>query len=93
MFNQKYNKDKIKWFKVNVDKDRKFLNNFRPFRGLPVVVFYKNGKEVYRFIGVLPFITIQDIIKSLLKEEVKEERQDKKKDSCNGGTCLPPPGY
>ena len=46
VFNQQYNKDKIEWFKVDVDKNRKFLNNFRPFRGLPVIAFYKNGKAV-----------------------------------------------
>ena len=91
-FNQRYNKDKIKWFPVNVDKNRKFLNNFRPFRGLPIVVFYQNGKEIYRFIGLLPFTTIQDIINSLLKEEIAEQK-DRKKDGCEGGTCDPPPGY
>ena len=90
IFNQRYKKDKIKWFKVDVDKDRKFLNNFRPFRGLPVVVFYKNGKEVYRFVGFQPFLKIQDIINSLLKEEKKEKKE---KDNCKGGTCYPPEGY
>ena len=90
VFNQKYNRNKIKWFKVNVDKNRKFIRKFRPFRGLPVVVFYKDGKEVYRFIGVLPFLKIQDIIKTLLKEEKKKEKKEKKKDGCDGGVCEPP---
>jgi len=82
VFNQRYNKDKIEWFKVDVDKNRKFLNNFRPFRGLPVVVFYKDGKEVNRILGFQPFLKIQDVINSLLKEEKKE-----KKDKCDGGVC------
>jgi len=90
VFNQRYNKDKIEWFKVDVDKNRKFLNNFRPFRGLPVVVFYRNGKEVNRILGFQPFLKIQDIINTLLKEERKEKKD---KDNCNGGTCYPPEGY
>ena len=91
IFNQRYNKDKIEWYKVDVDKDRKFLNNFRPFRGLPVVAFYKNGKEVDRMIGFQPFLTIQDKINLLLKEEKKDKKD--KKDDCRGGVCPPPLGY
>ena len=90
VFNQQYNKNKIVWFKVDVDKDARFLNNFRPLRGLPVVVFYRNGKEVNRILGFQPFLKIQDIINSLLKEERKEKKD---KDNCDGGTCDPPEGY
>ena len=90
VFNQQYNKNKIEWYKVDVDKDRKFLNNFRPFRGLPVIAFYKNGKEIDRLIGYQPFLTIQNVIKNLLKEEKKERKEKKKKDNCDGGVCLPP---
>lgn len=89
VFNQRYNKDKIEWFKVNVDENRKFLNNFRPLRGLPVVAFYKNGEEIYRFVGLLPFLKIQDIINSLLREEVKEKK-DRDKKGCEDGACVPP---
>ena len=71
-FNQRYNKDKIQWIKVDVDKDRKFLKNFRPLRGLPVIIFYKDGKEVDRIIGFQPFLKIQEKINLLLKEEKKE---------------------
>ena len=91
VFNQQYNKDKIEWFKVDVDKSRKFLNNFRPFRGLPVIVFYKNGVEVDRIIGFQSFLVIQDKINLLLKEEKKEKKE--KKDNCEGGVCDPPPEY
>ena len=89
VFNQRYNKDKIEWFKVNVDENRKFLNNFRPLRGLPAVAFYKNGEEIYRFVGLLPFLKIQDIINSLLREEVKEKK-DRDKKGCEDGACVPP---
>ena len=89
VFNQQYNRDKIRWFKIDVDKDTKFLNNFRPFRGLPVLVFFKNGKEVDRIIGLSSFLKIQDKIKFLLKEE-KKEKKEKEKDNCDGGVCEPP---
>ena len=88
VFNQQYNKDKIRWFKVDVDKSRKFLNNFRPLRGLPVLAFYKNGVEVDRIIGFQPFLAIQDKINLLLKEEKKEKKD--KNNNCNGGVCDPP---
>jgi len=89
VFNQQYNRNKIEWFKVDVDKNRKFLNNFRPLRGLPVLIFYKNGVEVDRIIGFTPFLIINDKILLILKEERKEEK-DKKKDDCDGGICPPP---
>ena len=88
VFNQQYNKNKIAWFKVDVDKGRKFLNNFRPFRGLPVIAFWKNGVEVDRIIGFQPFLIIQDKINLLLKEEKKEKKE--KKDDCEDGICEPP---
>ena len=91
VFNQQYNKDKISWFKVDVDKDRKFLNNFRPLRGLPVLIFYRNGKEVDRILGFQPFLVIQDKINLLTKEEKKEKKD--KKDNCGGGVCEPPEEY
>ena len=89
VFNQQYKKDKVEWYKVDVDKSkRKFLNNFRPLRGLPVVAFYRDGKEVDRMIGFQPFLTIQDKINLLLKEEKKDKKD--KKDNCGGGVCEPP---
>jgi len=80
----------VKFVKVNVDKvGRKFLNQFRPLRGLPLLVFYKDGKEVGRTLGLVPFITIHSKIIPLLKREKKED----KKDDCDGGVCPPPEGY
>jgi len=92
VFNQEYNKDKIEWYKVDADKSSKFLNNFRPLRGLPVLVFYRNGKEVDRILGFMPFLKIQERINLLLKEE-KKEQKDKKKDNCDDGVCQPPPEF
>jgi len=83
-----FHKDKVKFVKVDVDKNRKLLEKFRPLRGLPLLIFFKNGKEVDRIVGLVPFTIINNKIIFLLKEEKKE-----KKDSCDGGTCDPPPGY
>jgi len=85
-------KDKIKIVRVDVDHNRKFLDNFRPLWGLPVLVFYKNGKEVGRILGFVPFTTISNKIISLLKEG-REDKKEKKKDGCDGGVCPPPEGY
>ena len=32
---------KVKFLKLDVDRNRKLLNNFRPLRGLPLLIFYK----------------------------------------------------
>ena len=85
-------KGKVKFVKVDVDKSPKFLNNFRPLQGLPVLIFYKNGVEVDRIIGFTPFLIINDKILLMLKEEKKEEK-DKKKDNCDAGICPPPEEY
>jgi len=87
-----FHKGKVKFVKVDVDKSPKFLNNFRPLRGLPLLIFFKNGVEVDRIIGFTPFLIINDKILIMLKEEKKEEK-DKKKDDCDGGTCDPPEEY
>jgi len=94
VFNQRYNKDKISWLNINVDKNRKMLKNFRPLRGLPVLLFLKDGKEIYRMIGLTPFTTIQDVINRVFREEELENRkEDEKVEDCSGGACEPPPGY
>ena len=87
-----FHKNKVKFVKVDVDKSPKFLNNFRPLRGLPVLIFFKGGVEIDRIIGFTPFLTINDKIMLILKEE-KKEQKDKKKDNCEGGICEPPEGY
>ena len=78
---------KVKFIKVNVDDNRKLLENFRPFRGLPVLIFYKNGKEVDRIIGFVPFLIINDKIRIILKEEKMSDKKDK--DDCDDEVCDP----
>ena len=82
---------KVKFVKVNVDTNRKFLNRFRPLRGLPVLIFYKNGKEIDRILGLVPFITINSKIILMLKGDKEEkEKKEKKENNCDGGICQPP---
>ena len=81
---------KVKFLKVDADGSRKLLDKFRPLRGLPLLIFYKNGKESDRTLGFLPFTTINSKIIPLLKEEKKEKKD---KDDCSGGVCDPPEGY
>ena len=85
-----FHKGKVKFVKVDVDKSPKFLNNFRPLRGLPVLIFFKGGIEVDRLIGFTPFLTINDKILIILKKERKDKKD---KDDCEGEICEPPEGY
>lgn len=80
-----FHEEKVKFIKVNMDKSRrKFLNRFRPFRGLPVLIFFKNGEEVDRIIGLLSFKIIHNKIIFLLEED---EKKEKKEDYCGGRIC------
>jgi len=97
-FNDKYNKNDISWLAVNIDEvGRKFLTKFRPFRGLPVLLFFVNGKEVDRIIGLSPFTTIQCKIAKIIRNRGAEKRRAEKEKSkngeCSGGLCMPPDGY
>lgn len=79
---------KVKFVKIDAGKNRKLLGKFKPFWGIPVLIFVKNGKEIDRIIGLAPFITIHSKILLMLKEEKKKEK--KEKGGCEGGTCSPP---
>jgi len=94
-FNQKYNRDKISWLNVNVD-NKKWHKKFAPLRGLPVLLFLKDGEEIYRIIGQTTFLYLQDVINNIFKEEElkkRSEKKDKKVEGCNGGVCPVPPEY
>ena len=94
-FNKIYNRNKLRVLKVNVDKNRKLMSKYS-VRGLPTLVFFKEGKEVSRIIGLTPFLKIQDVINSLFKKwelEERKEKKDKKVENCEGGTCPIPPEY
>ena len=43
--------DTIKFFKLNTDDNRKIPSQFK-IRGIPSLIFFKDGQEVNRLIGV-----------------------------------------
>lgn len=96
-FNDRYNKNEVSWLAVDIDEvGRKFLTKFRPFRGLPVIMIYKDGNEILRIVGQVPFTTIQGNITRILKEiesERREARKDNKDSDCSGGVCPVPDEY
>ena len=51
----KYNKNKLEVYKINVDENRKLMSKYL-IRGLPTVIFFKDGKEVSRIIGLTPLL-------------------------------------
>jgi len=69
-----FHEEKVKFVKVDVNKNRKFLDRFRPLRGLPLLIFFKNGEEVDRILGLVPFKIIHNKIIFLLEEN--EEKED-----------------
>jgi thioredoxin 1 len=56
---------KIKFVKVNVD-DEEVLASNNDIRGIPALVFFKNGNEIDRIIGYNP----KDVLKKKINEIV-----------------------
>jgi len=85
---------KLKVCKLDVTKNKKTTSMYKIW-GLPTLIFFKEGKEVDRIVGLKTKAYIQSKIDSLMgeKEEERKEKKDKKVEGCNNGICLPPPGY
>jgi len=49
--------------KINVDKSKKFSESFQVL-SVPVLIFFKNGKQVWRMNG---FLTAPELVKNLEK--------------------------
>lgn len=79
----KENYPKLKVCKLDIDENRDIYVKYKIF-GIPVLIFFKEGKEVERIIGLKTKKYIQDKIDTLLKKEKK------RKDNCEGGVCYPP---
>ena len=75
---------KLKVCKLDIDENRDIYVKYK-VRGIPTLIFFKEGKEVDRIIGLKTKAYIQSRINLLLKE-----KKDKKKDNCDGGVCEPP---
>ncbi|WP_405203425.1 thioredoxin [Dokdonia sp. LLG6352-1] len=54
--------DGVKIVKIDVDKNQPLAAKYQ-VRGVPTMILYKNGKQVWRQSGVLDKTTLVDIIK------------------------------
>lgn len=61
------NKDKTDFYKINVDKHRKIASMFG-VKGIPFIVFVKNGKGVHSLTGVQPKSAYQNAIDKFYAE-------------------------
>jgi thioredoxin 1 len=76
----KENYPKLKVCKLDIDENRDIYVKYK-IRGIPCLIFFEEGKDIDRIIGLKTKKYIQARIDSLLK---------KKKDNCEGGVCTPP---
>ena len=96
VFNQRYNRDKISWLFLDVDKSGKMRRKFKALRGLPALLFMQDGEEIYRIIGFAPYTMIQEAINDIFRKQEMERREAVKDDDdseCSGGTCPVPDEY
>ena len=74
-------------FKLDIDDNKDIYVKYR-IMGVPTLIFFKEGKEVNRIVGLQTKKYIQERINSLLKKKEKRERKER---NCEGGVCTP--GY
>lgn len=76
----KENYPKLKVCKLDIDENRDIYVRYK-VRGIPILIFFKEGKEVDRIIGLKTKAYIQSKINALLKEDDE--------DDCGSGVCTP----
>lgn len=59
--------DKIKICKLNVDENQKTAMEYG-IRGIPTILFFKNGKVVEQSVGLVPKDYLENLIKKVLEE-------------------------
>ncbi len=57
--------DSLKIVKIDVDKNQGLANTFQ-VRGVPTMMFFKNGKQLWRQSGVLQKADIVKVARSLM---------------------------
>ena len=63
------NGDAVNVFKMNTDNNRNTPGKYNVM-GIPSLIFFKDGKEVHRIVGVKPADTIQSELDKVLLERV-----------------------
>lgn len=78
------NYPKLKVCKIDIDKNKDIYVKYKVV-GIPCLIFFKDGKDIDRIIGLRTKKYIQGKIDFLLRKKGKKDKKD-----CEGGTCLPP---
>lgn len=55
--------ERIKIIKIDVDKNRKLAKSYQ-IQGVPTMILYKDGQQLWRQSGVLPTQQLKDIIEA-----------------------------
>jgi len=62
-------KDKLKVAKLNIDDAMEIATRFGVMN-IPTIIFFKDGREFTRLVGVVPKDTITDKIEEMLNEDI-----------------------
>ncbi len=57
--------DRIKILKIDVDKNPKLAAKYQ-IRGVPTLILFKNGQDIWRQSGVVPAETLVNVLKNFL---------------------------
>ena len=59
--------DKIKVCKLNVDENQKTAMEYG-IKGIPTIIFFKNGQVVEQSVGLVPKDYLEDLIKKIIED-------------------------
>ncbi len=59
--------DKIKVCKLNVDENQKTAMEYG-IKGIPTIIFFKNGQVVEQSVGLVPKDYLEDLIKKVIED-------------------------
>ena len=59
--------DKIKVCKLNVDENQKTAMQYG-IKGIPTIIFFKNGQVVEQSVGLVPKDYLEDLIKKVIED-------------------------